>query len=85
MIKAKEVLKDKFWIVEEHGQNVATISWDKENYIVNQKGVTSLFQTQSQISEKLGKKIFFDKLDIKEEIELEVNNFPTSCTPTILC
>ena len=24
MIKAKEVLKDKFWIVEEHGQNVAT-------------------------------------------------------------
>ena len=22
MIKAKEVLKDKFWIVEEHGQNV---------------------------------------------------------------
>ncbi len=81
MIKAKEVLKDKFWIVEEHGQNVATISWDKENYIVNQKGVTSLFQTQSQISEKLGKKIFFDKLDIKEEIELEVNNFPTSCTP----
>jgi hypothetical protein len=56
-------------------------SWDKENYIVNQKGVTSLFQTQSQISEKLGKKIFFDKLDIKEEIELEVNNFPTSCTP----
>ena len=58
MIKAKEVLKDKFRIVEEHGQNVANIFWDKENYIVNQKGVTSLFQTQSQISEKLGKKIF---------------------------
>ena len=58
MIKAKEVLKDKFWIVEEHGENVATISWDKENYIVNNKGVTKLFQTQSEISENLGKKYF---------------------------
>ena len=81
MIKAKEVLKDKFWIVEEHGENVATISWDKENYIVNQKGVTRLFQTQSEISDNLGKKIFFDKLDIKEEIPLEVNGYPTSCVP----
>lgn len=81
MIKAKEVLKDKFWIVEEGGQSFATISWDKENYIVNNRGVTKLFQTQSEISKDLGKQIFFDKLDITEEIEHEVHGYPTSCTP----
>lgn len=81
MIKAKEVLKDKFWIVEEGGESFATISWDKENYIVNNRGVTKLFQTQSEISQDLGKQIFFDKLDIKEAIEHEVHGFPTSCTP----
>ena len=36
-IKAKEVLKDKFWIVEEGGESFATISWDKENYSKQQR------------------------------------------------
>ena len=37
MIKAKEVLKDKFRIVEEHGQNVATISGIKKIILLIKK------------------------------------------------
>ena len=81
MIKAKEILKDKFWIIEEGGENIATISWDKENYIVNNKGTTKVFQTKSEISNELGRNVLFDKLVIKEEIAHEAHGFPTSCTP----
>ena len=44
------------------------LQWDKENYIVNLKGVTRLSQTQSEISDNLEKRSSPDKLDIKEEI-----------------
>ena len=81
MIKAKEILKDKFWIIEEGGENIATISWDKENYIVNNKGTTKVFQTKSEISNELGRNVLFDKLVIKEEIAHDAHGFPTSCTP----
>ena len=34
-IKAKEVLDGKFWIVEDEGVNIGTLSFDDEKYMLN--------------------------------------------------
>ena len=68
MIKAKEVLKDKFWIVEEHGENVATISWDKENY--SSEAIIELKKNLYEIN----KNIF-----AHNKVDLEINDKFLQC------
>ena len=36
-IKAKEVLKNKFWLVEDDGQNIGTLSYDNEKYMLRRQ------------------------------------------------
>ena len=43
MIKAKEVLKDKFWIVEENGSKVGTLSAAEECYTYSCGAGTQVF------------------------------------------
>ena len=33
MIKAKPILKDKFWIIEQNGSNVGTLSVSEDQYL----------------------------------------------------
>ena len=47
MKNAKEILKDKFWIVTDRGENVGTISYNNEHYILNSsKGSIELCKSQ---------------------------------------
>ena len=83
-IKAKEVLKNKFWLVDDDGQNICTLSYDNEKYMLNDsKGHCHYFNNQTAISKKFDSKINWTKLDIKETAptEKEVHGMPTSCMP----
>ena len=83
-IKAKEVLKGKFWLVEDDGVKVGTLSFDNEKYMLNDsKGVCHYFDNQTQVSTKFDSKINWTKLDITETKlnEKYVHGMPTSCTP----
>tara|TARA_Y200000002_G_scaffold81778_1_gene64635 strand:- start:1522 stop:1998 length:477 start_codon:yes stop_codon:yes gene_type:complete len=83
-IKAKEVLKNKFWIVENEGRKVGTLSFDEEKYMLNDaNGNCHYFNTQNQVSKELGSKINWTSLDIVETkpSEKEVHGMPTSCLP----
>lgn len=83
-IKAKEVLKGKFWLVEDDGVKVGTLSFDNEKYMLNDsKGVCHYFDSQTQVSTKFDSKINWTKLDITETKlnEKYVHGMPTSCTP----
>lgn len=83
-IKAKEVLKNKFWLVEDDGVKVGTLSYDNEKYMLNDsRGECHYFSNQTQISKKFDSKINWTKLDITETkpSEKEVHGMPTSCIP----
>ena len=83
-IKAKEVLDGKFWIVEDEGVNIGTLSFDDEKYMLNDtSGKCVIFNNEQQVSKNFGSKILWSKLNITETVPVEksVHGMPTSCTP----
>lgn len=80
-VVAKEVLGGKFWIVEEDGENVATISYNDEKYILSDKEGTRFFENQKQLKKTLGNDITWTALKIAKEYTKEVHGYPTSCQP----
>ena len=83
-IKAKEVLKNKFWLVEDDGEKIGTLSYDNEKYMLNDSyGQCHYFNTQNAISKNFGSKINWTTLDITETAPTEkvVHEMPTSCIP----
>ena len=81
-IKASTVLKNKFWIVEDNGQKVGTLSYNDDRYLYSCNDETCFFDNQRQISKKLGT-ITWDN-DVPKKIknsEKIVHGFPTSVTP----
>ena len=83
-IKAKEILKDKFWIVEsEQGERVGTLSVGEEQQYMytNQEG-TKFFKNMKQLKKTLGTDISWSTAESNvTTIEREVHGFPTSCEP----
>ena len=80
MIKAKEVLKGKFWIVEENGNKVGTLSAAEECYTYSCASGVEVFSNFGQLKEKLGK-VNRTAGDATPENDKEVHNYPTSCVP----
>lgn len=79
-IKAKEVLKNKFWIVEDEGVRIGTLSLNDNQYMLSDKSGTH-FYSERQLQKKLGKNVAWTKLDITESRNKEVHGFPTSVEP----
>ena len=81
-IKANTVLKNKFWIVEDNGQKIGTLSYNDERYLYSCNNETCFFDNQKQISKKLGT-IHWDD-DVPKTItnsQKIVHGYPTSVTP----
>ena len=80
-VKAKEVLDGKFWIVEDEGVRVGTLSLSDDQYMLSDASGTR-FLTEKQLKKKLGKDLTWTKLSITEtNPDKEVHGFPTSCVP----
>ena len=81
-MRAKTVLKDKFWIVEDGNTKVGTLSWNDEKYVLSSGSSISFFDTKRQLEKTLGIKIT-EKQSVETTVEpsKEVYNYPTSCTP----
>jgi len=80
IVKAKEVLKDKFWIVEKDEQRVGTLSFNDDQYMLSDASGTHFFN-KNQLKKRLGKDVEWQKLTIKERHIREVKGYPTSCDP----
>lgn len=81
MKNAKEILKDKFWIVEDKGENVGTISWNNDHYIVQtEKTIPAICKNKQSIKKRLGE-ITWTNLKVVEKNEYYVHDFPTNCKP----
>ena len=85
MIKAKTILKDKFWIVEQEGERVGTLSLSEDKYLFSSGAATQYFDSEVALKKTFGNTIFADAItQVVEETKTaskEVYSFPTSCVP----
>ena len=81
-LKAKPVLKDKFWIVEDNGEKIGTMSWNDDRYMFSSSAETCFFDNTKQMKKKFGVDIVWsDKESNTNSAALDVNGFPTSVSP----
>lgn len=84
-IKAKSILKDKFWIIENNKQKLGTLCLDEDRYMFTDGSETCYFRTKKEIDKKFGIKISWNDghtTDVaKTQNELLVHGYPTSVYP----
>lgn len=80
-VKAKEILKDKFWIVEDKGVRIGTLSISDDQYMLSSTEGTRFFKNTNQLQKSLKSTIDWTKLDIVETHSKDVHGYPTSCKP----
>ena len=85
-VRAKTLVKDKFWIVEERGQKLGTLQKKDENgwIFLSKKDHRQVFHTQESLFTKFGFNIFEEKQKepiIEQTDNLEVHGYPCSQHP----
>ncbi len=83
-LHAKPIIQDKFWIIEENGEKVATLRKNEDDRFVmsNHDGV-KIYETKESLTREFGKNFFVVKI-VKEADNSEpneVHGFPTSTAP----
>ena len=82
-IEAKTVLKDKFWIIEDKGVRLGTLSINDETYMLNTEEGTQVFNDLKKLKKYYNFDIIFSSSETTtaEAENNEVYGFPTSCAP----
>jgi hypothetical protein len=83
-LHAKTIIKDKFWIVEQDGEKIATLRKNEDNRFIlsNETGI-KIYDTKESLTRQFGKNFFVAKI-IKESVNAlpnEVHGYGTSTTP----
>jgi hypothetical protein len=85
ILKAKPVLKDKFWIVEQDEERIGTISLNDDRYMFSNQSETCFFDNKRQMKKKFGVDIIWTDITPSDtnhsKINHTVHGFPTSVTP----
>jgi hypothetical protein len=77
-MKAKTVLKNKFWIVEDSGERVGTISISDDRFMLSTANSVTFYDTKKQLEKTLGKTIFERDTSAKIEVQKEIYGYPTN-------
>ena len=86
-LKAKSVVKDKFWIVESDEERIGTMSFTDDRYMFSNKVETCFFDTKREMKKKFGTEIIWTDLSkepvgsLDETPDFIVHGFPTSVSP----
>lgn len=80
---AKELVKDKFWLLEEHdGVKVGTLTWNDDYFILsNGNGKPETFNNLRDFSKYTGKSIQWKNLKITETVTNEIYGYATKSHP----
>lgn len=84
MIKAKPILKDKFWIVEDEGMRIGTLTVSDDKYVLSSKNQgVKFFNNRRQLEKSAGITIFEKEFADNAESgdTKEVYSYPASSTP----
>ena len=87
-VRAKTLVKNKFWIVEQNGENLGTLQKKEDNgwIFLSKKDSRQVFHTSESLFTRFGVDIFEQSNTPKIEDEIqndnfEVHNFPCSQHP----
>lgn len=84
-LKAKPIIDDKFWIVEEDGERVATLHKKENNkFMLSSKSGERFFSKKGDLTKLFGKDFFITsvKTTISSQQEIrDVHGYPTVCYP----
>ena len=83
-LKAKPVLKDKFWIIENDEQRIGTMSWNDDRYMFSSDRETCFFDNKRQMKKRFGTDIVWSDITPIDNILDEkyiVHGYPTSVSP----
>ena len=80
MANAKPILEGKFWIVEDKGVKLGTLTLDEDKYILSDKEGTHFFDSEKQLKKTLGT-IDWGHKRLDNVITYEVHGYPTSYKP----
>ena len=93
-VRAKTLVKDKFWIVEQNGQKLGTLQKQADNgwIFLSKQDNKEVFHTQESLFTKFGFGIFdtdntksedvsVDKWDVKQAEQFGVHGYPCSQKP----
>lgn len=76
-IEAKLIINDKFWIVEDAGVRIGTLSKDGEGFLLSKKGEVTFFKDEQQLKKTFGKNFLSNKIStLKIEKENSVYGYP---------
>lgn len=85
-IKAKELLKDRFWVVENETKTIGMLSVNEQNkFVLSDKKGTTYFSDKKQIQKFFGQDFVLTDIvrsqSVKDESEKEIYGYPTSTIP----
>ena len=84
-LKAKPVLKDKFWIIENNEQRIGTMSWNDDRYMFSTTGETCFFDNKREMKVRFGSDIVWSDATPEDHTVSNtsrmVHGFPTSVNP----
>lgn len=82
-LRVKEILKDKFWIVESEGEKVGTLCvGEDQQYMLSNNAGTRFFKNIKQLTKNLDAEITWTSTSEDTTTkENAVYGYPTSCAP----
>jgi hypothetical protein len=82
-IKARPILKDKFWIMENNGERVGTLTVNEDKYMFSSPEGTKYFDSERALKKVFGKDFIIS--EVTEQVinanEKVVYGYPTSSEP----
>ena len=83
-VQAKPIIPEKFWIVEQSGEKIATLRKNEDNRFVlsNATGV-KIYDTKESLTRQFGKNFFIAKIikEADDATSCEVHGYATSTEP----
>jgi hypothetical protein len=83
-LHAKPIIDNKFWIVEQDGEKVATLRKNEDNrFVMSNEGGIKIYDTKESLTREFGKKFFTVKIvkESQDALPNEVHGYSTSTAP----
>ena len=81
-VKAKLILKDKFWILTDKNKKIGTLSKDNEFFTYQSKSGTKIFQSKKSLTSAFGNIIWLNKENTdKKQSNTTIHGFLTNSKP----
>jgi hypothetical protein len=79
--EARPVLADRFWIVENNGTRIGTLSKENNRYILTQNGRLVTYANAQELNRKFGEGFMSSGATKPSSVDWNVDGFPTKSQP----